>query len=52
MFGSHDEKLVTLKVKYDPANVFNKWGGVTASDVEENHGYNTLNLKTQQIAVE
>ncbi|KAL8657207.1 MAG: hypothetical protein Q9226_002147 [Calogaya cf. arnoldii] len=52
MFGSHDEKLVALKLKYDPTNVFNKWGAVTAAAVEQNHGYNTMNLKPKQIAVE
>ncbi|KAI4263249.1 MAG: hypothetical protein L6R42_001603 [Xanthoria sp. 1 TBL-2021] len=52
MFGSHDEKLVALKLKYDPTNVFNKWGAVTAAAVEQNHGYNTMNLKPRQIAVE
>ncbi|KAL8804468.1 MAG: hypothetical protein Q9223_000898 [Gallowayella weberi] len=52
MFGSHDEKLVALKLKYDPSNVFNKWGAITAAAVEQNHGYNTMNLKPRQIAVE
>lgn len=52
MFGSHDEKLVALKLKYDPTNVFNKWGAVTAAAVEQNHGYTTMNLKPRQIAVE
>ena len=52
MYGPHDEKLVSLKLKYDPANVFNKWGDVTAEAVEQNHGYNTINLKPKQIAVE
>ncbi|KAI4252881.1 MAG: hypothetical protein LQ352_004024 [Teloschistes flavicans] len=52
IFGSHDEKLVALKLKYDPNNVFNKWGAVTAAAVEKNQGYNTMNLKPRQIAVE
>ncbi|KAL9606587.1 MAG: hypothetical protein Q9179_000241 [Wetmoreana sp. 5 TL-2023] len=52
MFGSHDEKLVALKLKYDPTNVFNKWGDVTTAAVEQNHGYNIMNLKPRQIAVE
>ncbi|KAL9596551.1 MAG: hypothetical protein Q9219_005729 [cf. Caloplaca sp. 3 TL-2023] len=52
MFGSHDEKLVALKLKYDSTNVFNKWGDVSAEAVEQNHGYNTLNVKPRQIGVE
>ena len=52
MYGAHDEKLVSLKLKYHPANVFNKWGDVTAQAVEQNHAYNTMNLKPRQIAVE
>lgn len=52
MYGHHDQKLVFLKMKYDPANIFNKWGNITAQAVEQNHGYNTMNLKPKQIAVE
>ena len=52
MFGNHDEKLVAIKLKYDPANVFNKWGDITAAAVDQNHGYNSLNIKPQQALVE
>ena len=52
IFGSHDEKLVNLKRKYDPTNVFNKWGDITVEAVDQNHGYNTMNLKPEQLAVE
>ena len=52
MFGNHDEKLVAIKLRYDPANVFNKWGGITTAAVDQNHGYNSLNIKPQQALVE
>ena len=37
LYGFHGEKLVALKLKYDPANVFNKWGDITTTAVDPKH---------------